>query len=48
MISAIIIDDEPGNVDVLKKMDTQNILVLFVGDTKNKSYCPLERMETTV
>ena len=28
-------------IDVIKKMDTQNILVLFVGDTKNSSYTNL-------
>ena len=28
-------------IDVIKKMDTQNILLLFVGDTKNKSYTKL-------
>ena len=30
-------------IDVIKKMDTQNILVLFAGDTKNKSYTKLVR-----
>jgi glycosyltransferase involved in cell wall biosynthesis len=30
-------------INVLKKMDTQNILVLFAGDTKNKSYTKLVR-----
>jgi glycosyltransferase involved in cell wall biosynthesis len=30
-------------IDVLKKMNTQNILVLFAGDTKNKSYTKLVR-----
>jgi len=28
-------------IDVIKEMDTQNILVLFAGDTKNKSYTKL-------
>ncbi|MDP7028521.1 MAG: glycosyltransferase, partial [Candidatus Marinimicrobia bacterium] len=28
-------------IDVIKKMDTQNILVLFAGDTKNSSYTNL-------
>ena len=28
-------------IDVIKKMDTQNILVLFAGDTKNESYTKL-------
>ena len=28
-------------INVIKKMDTQNILVLFAGDTKNKSYTKL-------
>ena len=30
-------------INVLKKMNTQNILVLFAGDTKNKSYTKLVR-----
>ena len=30
-------------IDVIKKMDTQNILVLFAGDTKNESYTKLVR-----
>ena len=30
-------------IDVIKKMDTQNILVLFVGDTKNESYTKIVR-----
>ena len=30
-------------INVIKKMDTQNILVLFAGDTKNKSYTKLVR-----
>ena len=30
-------------IDVIKKMDTQNILVIFAGDTKNKSYTKLVR-----
>ena len=30
-------------IDVIKKMDTQNILILFVGDTKNKNYTKLVR-----
>ena len=30
-------------IDVIKKMDTQNVLVLFVGDTKNESYTKLVR-----
>ena len=28
-------------IDVIKKMDTQNILLLFAGDTKNESYTKL-------
>ena len=30
-------------IDVIKKMDTQNILILFVGDTKNENYTKLVR-----
>ena len=30
-------------IDVIKKIDTQNILVLFAGDTKNESYTKLVR-----
>ncbi len=30
-------------IDVIKKMDTQNILVLFAGDIKNESYTKLVR-----
>ena len=30
-------------IDVIKKIDTQNILVLFAGDTKNESYTNLVR-----
>ena len=30
-------------IEVLKKMDTQNILVLFAGDTKNESFTKLVR-----
>jgi len=30
-------------IDVIKKIDIQNILVLFVGDTKNQSYTKLVR-----
>jgi glycosyltransferase involved in cell wall biosynthesis len=30
-------------IDVIKKIDTQDILVLFAGDTKNKSYTKLVR-----
>jgi len=30
-------------IDVIKKMDTQNILLLFAGDTKNESYTKLVR-----
>ncbi len=30
-------------IDVIKKIDTQNILVIFAGDTKNKSYTKLVR-----
>jgi glycosyltransferase involved in cell wall biosynthesis len=30
-------------IDVIKKMDTQNILVLLAGDTKNESYTKLVR-----
>ena len=30
-------------IDVIKKMDTQNLLVLFAGDTKNESYTKLVR-----
>ncbi|MBT6197931.1 MAG: glycosyltransferase family 4 protein, partial [Pelagibacteraceae bacterium] len=30
-------------IDVIKKMDTHNVLVLFVGDTKNESYTKLVR-----
>ena len=30
-------------IDVIKKIDTKNVLVLFVGDTKNQSYTKLVR-----
>ena len=30
-------------IDVIKKIDTQNILLLFAGDTKNESYTKLVR-----
>jgi len=30
-------------IDVIKKMDTQNVLILFAGDTKNESYTKLVR-----
>lgn len=30
-------------IDIIKKMDRQNILILFVGDTKNESYTRLVR-----
>ncbi len=30
-------------IDVIKKIDTQNVLVLFVGDIKNKNYTKLVR-----
>ena len=30
-------------IDVIKKIDTKNVLILFVGDTKNQSYTKLVR-----
>jgi len=30
-------------IDVIKKLDTQNVLILFAGDTKNESYTKLVR-----
>ncbi len=34
-------------IDVIKKMNTQNILILFAGDTKNASYTKLVRDKIT-